>query len=188
VTFRFQESYSFQHVTYASSKYRCQQVQKKAGLESAQRANVTTFGTVTSRCLEYCDLQVFVNRNSVLGIQFAVQLSAELGRDVLKLAVLESVAAPGFLAPGGKCHICRPLGWNRRAEGAILAPLPLAPGGNCPLTPLAPPLPRPSLCETTHCRSLTPAAVAADLPLGVQLWRQVPASVTVKHWLFHVRR
>jgi hypothetical protein len=43
-----------------------------------------------------------------------------------------AVAARGFPAPGGKCHTCRPLGWNHPSATLFWRPLPLAPGGNCP--------------------------------------------------------
>jgi hypothetical protein len=51
------------------------------------------------------------------------------------------MAAPGFLAPGGKCHICRPfLGCNH----PLLAPSPSGASGQSPLPepPVAPPLKR----------------------------------------------
>jgi hypothetical protein len=57
---------------------------------------------------------------------------------------VHAVAAPGFLAPGGKCYICRPLGWNRRAEGAILAPPPSGAQGQLPPPPL-------TLPSRRHC-------------------------------------
>jgi hypothetical protein len=50
----------------------------------------------------------------------------------MKCDIAITVAAPGFLAPGANVIFVAPL-----AETTLFwRPLPLAPGGNCPLIPL----------------------------------------------------